>query len=231
MRWGGLPNRAQFKDENNIKEYLHSVFDSIILRDVVERLGLKDTILFNLLLQYVVDTTGREFSADNIIKYLKNEGKSVSTETLYIYLDALCKALIIKKIYRYDIHGKAVLKTLNKYYMTDLGIAQIKNNNFEINKCFAIENIVYNELLERGYEVYIGKTKNGEIDFIANKTNEKIYVQVAYSLEQDKVKEREFGAFAGIEDDMPKYILSLDKEDLSKNGIIHKNIIDWLIEK
>jgi len=231
VRWGGLPNRAQFKDENNIKEYLHSVFDSIILRDVVERLGLKDTILFNLLLQYVVDTTGREFSADNIIKYLKNEGKSVSTETLYIYLDALCKALIIKKIYRYDIHGKTVLKTLNKYYMTDLGIAQIKNNNFEINKCFAIENIVYNELLERGYEVYIGKTKNGEIDFIANKTNEKIYVQVAYSLEQDKVKEREFGAFAGIEDDVPQYILSLDKEDLSKNGIIHKNIIDWLIEK
>ena len=100
VKWGGLPNRTQFTNESNIKDYLHSVFDSIILRDVVERLGLKDIVLFNLLLQYVVDTTGREFSADNIIKYLKSEGKSVSTETLYIYLDALCKALIIKKIYQ-----------------------------------------------------------------------------------------------------------------------------------
>lgn len=231
VKWGGLPNRTQFTDENNIKDYLHSVFDSIILRDVVERLGLKDIVLFNLLLKYVVDTTGREFSAENIIKYLKSEGKSISTETLYVYLDALCKALIIKKIYRYDIHGKAILKTLNKYYMTDLGIAQIKNNNFEINKCFAIENVVYNELLERGYDVYIGKTRKGEIDFIATKTDEKAYFQVAYSLENESVIEREFGAYNGIDDDVPKYVISLDKKDLSRNGIIHKNIIDWLLEK
>ena len=231
VKWGGLPNRTQFTDESNIKDYLHSVFDSIILRDVVERLGLKDTVLFDLLLQYVVDTTGRQFSAENVIKFLKNEGKSVSTETVYIYLDALCKALMIKKIYRYDIHGKAILKTLNKYYMTDLGIAQIKNNNFEINKSFAIENVVYNELLERGYDVYIGKTKDGEIDFIATKTEEKIYFQVTYLLESEKVQNREFGAFKEIEDNYPKYVLSLDKTDFSRNGIIHKNIIDWLLEK
>ena len=145
------------------------MFDSIILRDVVERLGLKDITLFNLILQYLIDITGREFSANNIIGYLKNEGRIISTETLYTYLDALCKALIVEKIYRYDIHGKAILKTLNKYYMTDLGIAQIKNNNFEINKSFAIENVVFNELLARGYEVYIGKLNPGEIDFIATK--------------------------------------------------------------
>ena len=231
VKWGGLPNRTQFTDESNIKDYLHSVFDSIILRDVVERLGLKDTVLFDLLLQYIVDTTGRQFSAENVINFLKNEGKSVSTETLYIYLDALCKALMIKKIYRYDIHGKAILKTLNKYYMTDLGIAQIKNNNFEINKSFAIENIVYNELLERGYEVYIGKTKDGEIDFIATKTDEKLYFQVTYLLQDDKVEKREFGAFNEVNDNYPKYVLSLDKVDFSQNGIIHKNIIDWLLEK
>ena len=231
VKWGGLPNRTQFTDESNIKDYLHSVFDSIILRDVVERLGLKDTVLFDLLLQYVVDTTGRQFSAENVIKFLKNEGKSVSTETVYIYLDALCKALMIKKIYRYDIHGKAILKTLNKYYMTDLGIAQIKNNNFEINKSFAIENVVYNELLERGYDVYIGKTKDGEIDFIATKTEEKIYFQVTYLLESEKVQNREFGAFKEIEDNYPKYVLSLDKTNFSRDGIIHKNIIDWLLEK
>lgn len=231
VKWGGLPNRTQFTDESNIKDYLHSVFDSIILRDVVERLGLKDTILFDLLLQYIVDTTGRQFSAENIIKFLKSEGKSISTETLYMYLDALCKALMIKKIYRYDIHGKAILKTLNKYYMTDLGIAQIKNNNFEINKSFAIENVIYNELLERGYDVYIGKTKEGEIDFIATKTNEKLYFQVTYLLENDKVQKREFEVFKGVEDNYPKYVLSLDKVDFSRDGIIHKNIIDWLLEK
>ena len=97
VKWGGLPNRTQFTDENNIKDYLHSVFDSIILRDVVDRFGFKDTILFDLLLQYIVDITGREFSAENVIKFLKSKGKSISTATLYIYLDALCKALIIKK--------------------------------------------------------------------------------------------------------------------------------------
>ena len=230
VKWGGLPNRTQFVDETNIKDYLHSVFDSIILRDVVERLKLKDTLLFDLLLQYIVDTTGRQFSAENVINFLKTEGKLVSTETIYSYLGALCKALIIKKIYRYDIHGKAILKTLNKYYMTDLGIAQIKNNNFEINKSFAIENVVYNELLERGYDVYIGKIKDKEIDFIATKTNEKIYIQVTYLLTDDKVIEREFGVFREIDDNYPKYVLSLDKADFSRDGIIHKNIINWLLE-
>ena len=229
VKWGGLPNRVQFTNETNIKDYLHSVFDSIILRDVVERLGLKDTILFNLILQYLIDITGREFSANNIIKYLKSEGKITSTETLYTYLDALCKALIIQKIYRYDIHGKAILKTLNKYYMTDLGIAQIKNNNFEINKCFAIENVVFNELVARGYEVYIGKLNPGEIDFIANKSGERKYFQVAYLLSDNKVEEREFGALRKIEDNYPKYVISLDKTDFSQNGIMHKNIVDWLL--
>ena len=231
VKWGGLPNRVQFTNETNIKDYLHSVFDSIILRDVVERLGLKDTTLFNLILQYLIDITGREFSANNIIKYLKSEGKITSTETLYTYLDALCKALIIQKIYRYDIHGKAILKTLNKYYMTDLGIAQIKNNNFEINKCFAIENVVFNELVARGYEVYIGKLNPGEIDFIASKTGERKYFQVAYLLSDKKVEERDFGALKKIEDNYPKYVISLDKMNFSQNGIIHKNIVDWLLEE
>ena len=138
---------------------------------------------------------------------------------------------MMKKIYRYDIHGKSILKTLNKYYMTDLGIAQIKNNNFEINKSFAIENVVYNELLIRGYDVYIGKIKEGEIDFIATNDKEKLYFQVAYLIEQPKTATREFGVYKEINDNYPKYVLSLDKVDFSKDGIIHKNIIEWLLEK
>ena len=229
MKWGSLPNRFEFESEEAIKNYLYGVFDSIILRDVVERLKIRDTALFNLILQYIVDTIGREFSAENIINFLKNEGREVSTLTIYSYLDALCKALLIRKVYRYDIHGKAILKTLNKYYMTDLGIAQIKNNNFEVNKCFAIENVVFNELVARGYEVYIGKLNPGEIDFIASKSGERKYFQVAYLLSDNKVEEREFGALRKIEDNYPKYVISLDKTDFSQNGIMHKNIVDWLL--
>ena len=161
--------------------------------------------------------------------FLKTERREISSETLYNYIDALCKALIIKKVYRYDIHGKAILKTLNKYYMTDLGISQIKNNNFEINKIFALENVIYNDLIARGYDVYIGKTKNGEIDFIAKRYEEQIYVQVAYKLDGEKVIEREFGAYKNINDNFPKYVVSLDEEDFSRDGIKHVNMIDWLL--
>ena len=231
-KWGGLPNRCEFINEIDIKNYLHSVYDSIILRDVVKRLNLKDTVLFDMILQYLIETTGREFSADSIVKYLDKENKKISNETLYNYIDALCKALILKKVYRYDISGKGVLKTLNKYYATDLGIAQIKNNNPEFKSYVVLENIVYNELINRDYEVYIGKTKNGEIDFLAKKDGNIKYIQVTYEMKgNDNTIEREFGAFKSIEDNYPKYIISLDKVDLSRNGIIHLNLIDFLLNK
>lgn len=229
-KWGGLPNRCEFDNETDIKNYLHSVFDSIILRDIVKRLNLQDTVLFDMILQYLIDTTGREFSAENIIKYLTKEYKKVSTETLYTYIDALCKALIIKKVYRYDVHGKGILKTLNKYYVTDLGIAQIKHNSNNFKNYILLENIVYNELISRNYDVYIGKTKTGEVDFIVNKDGNTKYIQVTYELNNDDVIEREFGAFNPIEDNYPKYVISLDKEDFSRDGIIHINLIDWLMD-
>ncbi|MBD8923589.1 ATP-binding protein [bacterium] len=231
-KWGGLPNRCEFTNEVDIKNYLHSVYDSIILRDVVRRLNLKDTILFDMILQYLIETTGREFSADNVIKYLIKKNKKISYETLYKYIDALCKALIIKKIYRYDIAGKSTLKTLNKYYATDLGIAQIKNNNPEFKSYVVLENIVYNELVFRNYEVYIGKTKNGEVDFLAKKDGKVKYIQVTYELKgNEKTIEREFGAYNDILDNYPKYVISLDKVDLSRNGVIHLNLIDFLLNE
>ncbi len=228
-KWGGLPNRCEFNHETDIKNYLHSVFDSIILRDIVKRLGLQDTILFDMILQYLIDTAGREFSAEHIMKYLEKEYKKVSTETLYTYIDALCKALIIKKVYRYDVHGKAVLKTLNKYYVTDLGIAQIKNNSHDFKNYVILENIVYNELIMKGYDVYIGKTKNGEVDFMTQKDGEKKYIQVTYKLNDDEVIEREFGAFKPIDDPFPKYVISLDTKDFSQNGIKNLYLIDFLM--
>lgn len=229
-RWGGLPNRCEFSNEIDIKNYLHSVYDSIILRDVVKRLNLKDVTLFDMILQYLIDTVGREFSADNIIKFLESEYKKVSKETLYVYIEALCKALILKKVYRYDISGKTVLKTLNKYYATDLGIAQIKNNNPEFKSYIVLENIVYNELINRNYDVYIGKTKNGEVDFLAKKDGETKYIQVTYEMDgREETIEREFGAYKSIDDSYPKYVISLDKVDLSRNGITHLNLIDFLL--
>ena len=229
-KWGGLPNRCEFRNETDIKNYLHSVFDSIILRDIVKRLNLQDTVLFDMILQYLIDTTGREFSAENIIKYLEKEYKKVSSETLYTYIDALCKALIIRKVYRYDVHRKGILKTLNKYYVTDLGIAQIKHNSNNFKNYVLLENIVYNELISRNYDVYIGKTRNGEIDFIANKDGNTKYIQVTFELNNEDVIEREFGAFNPIKDNYPKYVISLDKQDFSRNGIIHINLIDWLMD-
>ena len=229
-KWGGLPNRCFFDQVTDIKNYLYSVYDSIILRDVVNRLNLKDTFLFDMILQYLIETSGREFSADNIIKYLNRENKKISNETLYNYIDALCKALIIRKVYRYDISGKGVLKTLNKYYATDLGIAQIKNSKREFENYIVLENIVYNELINRDFEVYIGKTKNGEVDFLAKKDGVVKYIQVTYQMKgNDKTQEREFGAYRYIDDDNDKYVISLDKEDLSRDGIIHLNLLDFLL--
>mgnify|MGYP003299426655 CR=1 FL=1 len=229
-RWGGLPNRCEFTNEIDIKNYLHSVYDSIILRDVVKRLNLKDTVLFDMILQYLIETAGREFSAENITKFLEKEYKKISNETLYIYIDALCRALILKKTYRYDIAGKGILKTLNKYYATDLGIAQIKNNNPEFKNYIVLENIVYNELINRNYEVYICKTKNGEVDFLAKKDGNIKYIQVSYELNgSDSTIQREFGAFKSIDDNYPKYVISLDKIDFSRDGIIHLNLIDFLL--
>ena len=229
-KWGGLPNRCFFDQVTDIKNYLYSVYDSIILRDVVNRLNLKDTFLFDMILQYLIETSGREFSADNIIKYLNRENKKISNETLYNYIDALCRALIIRKVYRYDISGKGVLKTLNKYYATDLGIAQIKNSKREFENYIVLENIVYNELINRDFEVYIGKTKNGEVDFLAKRDGVVKYIQVTYQMEgNDKTQEREFGAYRYIDDANDKYVISLDKEDLSRDGIIHLNLLDFLL--
>ena len=137
----------------------------------------------------------------------------------------------MNKAKRYDIKGKRVLSTNDKYYLTDLGLGQVKSPIKAKGKGSVLENIVYNELINRGYEVLVGKSDSFEIDFIASYFDEKIYVQVAYILADDDVIEREFGAFKEIQDNYPKYVLTMDKLDFSQNGIIHKNVIDWLLEK
>lgn len=230
FEWGSLPQRFSFNDENAKFIYISDVYDSIILRDIVERLRIKDITSFNKILQYILEIEGREFSASNVLKYLKNENSEISTQTLYSYLEALCSAFIINKVNRYDIHGKSVLKSLNKYYASDLGIKKIKTNQKEINYSNCLENIVYNELISRGYEVYIGKTKKGEVDFVISKKNEIKYIQVTYLLASEDTIQREFGAYKSIDDNYDKYVISMDKFDFSKDKIKHINIIDFLME-
>lgn len=227
---GSLPQRFSLKDDESISSYILDVYNSIILRDIVDKIGIKDINAFNKILQYLLETEGREFSATNIIEYLEKENVTISTQTLYQYLDALCNAFILNKVYRYDIVGKEVLKTLNKFYVSDLGIKRIKSNNKDINYSISLENIVYNNLLFKGYNVYIGKTKKGEIDFIAEKDGDKKYVQVAYELKKEETREREYSAFDSIDDGYSKYIISTDKENYSYNGIKNVNIFDFLLD-
>lgn len=227
---GGLPYRCNLTDEESLRNYLYSVYDSIVLRDVIMNLNLRDATLFSLLLNYILEINGREFSIDNVINYLKNENHNVSNETIYSYINTMCKALIISKAYRYDVNGKMVLKTLNKYYATDLGIANIQVTKTKFRTYIALENIVYNELLIKGYEVYVGKSKKGEIDFVSKKNGLIKYIQVAYLIgENEETFNREFNAFNYIEDNYPRYVISLDPIDLSYNGIKHLNLFDFLL--
>ena len=141
----------------------------------------------------------------------------------------MCSTFIVNKVYRYDITGKNVLKSLNKFYATDLGVKKIKTNSKEVNYSQAFENIIYNELINKGYEVYIGKTSKGEIDFIASKDKNIKYIQACYDLSNEETRDREFRAFDNINDNYQKYVISKDIEDYSQNGIKHLNIFDFLM--
>lgn len=231
FEWGSLPQRFSFENESAKLNYISDVYDSILLKDVVDRLNIKDITSFNRILQYVLETEGKEFSAVNVMNFLKSEHHEIATDTLYNYLEALCSTFIMNKVYRYDVQGKSVLKTLNKYYASDLGVKKIKTNNKEVNYSISLENIVYNDLVAKGYEVYIGKTRKGEIDFVATKNGELKYFQVCYTLGDVETQNREFGAFAGIDDSYPKYVISLDDEDYSRAGIKHVNVFDFLMSE
>ena len=231
MKWGGMPQRFYFNDEQETKNYLMDLYDSIVVKDIISRYKVKDVELLNKILEYLMSTPAQQFSVTNIVNYLKNENRNCSNETLYNYLSYITNSFIMNKAKRYDIKGKRVLSTNDKYYLTDLGLGQVKSSIKTKGKGSVLENIVYNELINRGYEVLVGKSDSSEIDFIASYFDEKIYVQVAYILADDDVIEREFGAFKEIQDNYPKYVLTMDKLDFSQNGIIHKNVIDWLLEK
>lgn len=228
--WGGMPQRFAMSDIEQVKTYLSDIYNSIIIKDIVERFNIKDIDLFNRIVEYIVTTPSQVFSAESLAKYFESSNRSVTKNTLYNYLEYMSKALLISKADRYDLRGKRILNGKYKYYLTDLGIGQVMNTSKKKQLGAYLENIVYNELLSRGYDVKVGYLEKGEIDFIATKYDEKLYFQVAYVLTDDII-DREFNIYKNIDDNCPKYVISTDTINLSQNGIIHKNIIDFLLEE
>ena len=228
--WGGMPQRFLMNDELQIKTYLSDVYNSIVVKDIIERFKIKDLDLFNKILTFIMTTPSQKFSADSLTKYLLNENIDVSKMTVYNYLEYMCRALLINKADRFDVRGKRILNGKYKYYLTDLGFTNILNDGKKKQISTYLENIVYNELVARGYNVNIGTLENGEIDFIATRFEEKEYYQVTFHLSDDII-EREFGVYKNIQDNYPKYVISCDTFDFSQNGIIHKNIIDFLLNR
>ena len=231
IKWGGMPQRFMQQDDISRKTYLNDIYDSIIIKDIVRRFNIKDIDLLNRIVTYILTTPSQVFSPDSLKKYMQNDSRNVSLETLYNYIDYITRANLISKAERYDVRGKRILTGKYKYYLTDLGFTNILSDGKKEQIGAYLENIVYNELIARGFNVNVGTLDSGEVDFIATRFNEKIYIQVTYILSDEKVIEREFGVYKKIEDNYPKYVLSMDKIDLSENGIIHKNIIDWLLNK
>ena len=229
---GGYPFLYNFDfSESQKKQYLDDIFNSIILKDICDRYKIRDVALLKSLITFFISNIANIFSSSSLIKYLKNEKRSLSTETVYNYLEYCKEACLLHLVSRQNIEGKDILSTQEKIFITDHGIRQslFMKNQKDINQI--LENIVYIELLRRGNSVTVGKTKNQEIDFCAQNENGIEYFQVCYLLTTEETVQREFGAYDFVKDNYPKYVLSLDDFDFSQNGIIHKNVIKWLLEE
>lgn len=231
LLWGGMPQRFEFKTEEGMKAYLTDLFDAIVLKDIVKRNAIKNVTLFERVMEYLVTNPSQTFSPSNMMKMFEAEKIPVSSKTIYECLDYAEASLLMAKVSTYDVRGKRILSRKDKYYLTDLGLGQVLNVNKKTQFGAYLENIVYNELVFRGYNVSVGNNNGKEINFIAFKDNKKEYYQVAFVLSDKKTEEREFEVYDNIQDNYPKYVISTDKLDYSQNGIIHKNVIDWLLEK
>ena len=227
--WGGMPQRFEFPNEESMKTFLKDIFNSIVLKDIVKRYNIKNVTIFERIMEYLVTNPSQVFSIKNMLAEFEKENIPISTKTVYESLDYAEASMLMIKASEYDIRGKRILSRKDKYYLTDLGLGQILNTNKKAQYGAYLENIVFNELIYRGYEVSIGNNNGKEIDFVATKYNQKEYYQVCYYLNDEQVVEREFGAYSNINDNYPKYVISMDELDFSQNGIIHKNIIDWLL--
>ena len=230
VKFGGMPflYNLAFEEEASL-QYLKDIYSSIILKDITQRNKIRDTDMLERVISYLIMNVGNNFSATSISKFFKSENRKVSVETILNYIKAAEESFLIYKVSRDDLIGKKVLNINEKYYIADHGMREaiLGSNQRDINQIF--ENIIYLELLRKGYNVRVGKVDNLEVDFVCTKGNEKIYVQVAYLLASSETIEREFTSLEKIDDNYPKYVISMDEFDMSRNGIKHINIIEFLI--
>ncbi len=230
LHYGGLPLRFSL-EEISVEPYLSDTYDAIVVKDILQRNKLNDSALLNLLLSFLMDNIANPFSARSIVSALAANGIRTSVDTVLAYIGYIKNAMIMNSVQRYDIKGKKLLAAGEKYYAVDLGLRNVIKSSPEIDFNKLYENLVYLELLARGYDIKVGKTDNYEIDFIAYKGKERIYVQVCYLLASPETVEREFGNLERINDNYPKYVISGDLPDFSRNGIRHFNIVRFLLDK
>lgn len=230
LTFGGMPYLANLRfDETACRQYLRDLFNSVELKDIVKRNNVRDVDMLERIIAYVTANIGTTFSSTAISKYLKNEGRRVSPETVLNYLKACSDAFLFYQVRRQDLQGKKILTVNEKYYVADHGIreAVIGGNMRDIN--LVLENIVFMEALRRGYSVTVGKVGEREIDFVCERHGEKCYIQVTYLLAAEETVQREFGVYEHVQDNFPKYVVSLDEFDMSRNGVRHYNIRDFLL--
>lgn len=227
---GGMPFLSNIaENEDACLQYLKDVYNSVVLKDIVRRNNIRDVDQLERIITYVLANVGHSFSASSLSKYFKNERRTVSHETILNYIKACVNAFLFYKINREDVRGKKLLTVNEKYYVVDHGFrsAVYGQGGGDIDQI--LENIVYMELLRRGYTVMVGRNGTKEIDFVASKNRQKLYIQVCYLLADADTVEREFNAYKGVADNYPKYVLSLDEFDRSREGIKHLNLSDFLL--
>lgn len=229
LHFGGLPGIHLMKwDGGRIMQYLHDVYSSVLLRDVIARNKIRDTALLESIVLYLMDNVGNTFSAKTISDYLKNSGRRLSTEMVYTYLHALESACLVYKVPRFDIRGGRTLETQDKFYLVDLGLRYAVRGVRDDDISGTLENAVYLQLLRRGGSVNIGKQDTLEVDFVANREDERIYIQVCHVLTPENM-EQEFRPLEAISDNYEKVVLSTDTLRVNRGGIRQKNIIDFLL--
>ena len=229
MTYGGFPGLSPLTTAESKRIYMEGIYSSIVIKDILNRSRVTDPDVLGRILRYLLSNIGNLISANKISNYLTANNKKTATSTVIDHIEALEKAFVIYKAKRYKIRGKEILKTLNKLYVVDIGLRNMIEG-FEINdRGRLLENIVYNELIKRGYHVTIGVDQNFEIDFIATNGSEKKYYQVTLSTVAENVKKRELKGFMSLKDNYPKYILSMDYGHSIEDGVEFINIIDFLL--
>lgn len=231
LSYGGLPGIHHLDfEERSLFQYIGSVFDSIVLKDIIQRNSVRNSALLEKIMLFILDNIGSVFSANSIANYFKSESRKVSLETIYNYLSFLQTAFVVHKVQRYDIYGKKILEIQEKYFVGDIGLRNGILGYKDRDISGLLENIIYLELCKRGYTLFIGKVENREVDFIATRGKAKIYIQVSYLLASESTIEREFSVLESIPDNYPKIVLSMDNVfPEERNGILWRNIISFLL--